>query len=99
MKKEMEERLKTLAEELRRATNLRVAEATHRAIRENIALNHELDRILKICRELEITGKEHKENERMLRLQCELFETESKITSKMVLKQRDAIHKVTSVRL
>ncbi|XP_076236067.1 uncharacterized protein LOC143180314 [Calliopsis andreniformis] len=92
MKKEMAERLDILAYTLSKATNLRVAETTHRAIRENIALNHELDKILKSCRELEISSKETKEKERLLRLQCELFETESKISSNVVMKQRDTIH-------
>lgn len=95
----MREHLEILAEALRKATNLRVAETTHRAIRENVALNHELDKIIKICRELEVTSKEHKEKERTLRLQCELFETESKISSKVVMKQRDDIHKLANVRI
>ncbi|XP_033329965.2 cilia- and flagella-associated protein 157 isoform X1 [Megalopta genalis] len=96
MKREMEERLKALAVTLRKATNLRVAETTNRAIRENIALNLELDSLVKTCKELEITSRESKEKERMLRLQSELFETESRITLKTAMKQRDAIHKLAN---
>ncbi|XP_076299138.1 cilia- and flagella-associated protein 157 isoform X2 [Lasioglossum baleicum] len=94
MKKEMEERLKALAVSLRKATNLRVAETTNRAIRENVALNLELDELVKTCKELKITSRESQEKERTLRLQCELFETESKITLKKAMKQREAIHKL-----
>ncbi|XP_076652699.1 cilia- and flagella-associated protein 157 isoform X2 [Halictus rubicundus] len=94
LKKEMEERLKALAVTLRKATNLRVAEATNRAIRENVALNLELDDLVKTCKELEIASRESKEKERTLRLQCELFETESKITLKKAMKQREAIEKL-----
>ncbi|XP_015433231.1 PREDICTED: uncharacterized protein C9orf117 homolog [Dufourea novaeangliae] len=97
MKKEMEERLRTLAVSLRKATNLRVAEATNRAIRENVAMNLELDELVKTCKELEVTSKESKDKERTLRLQCELFETESKITLRMAMKQRDAIHKLANL--
>ncbi|XP_031841055.1 cilia- and flagella-associated protein 157 [Nomia melanderi] len=96
MKKEMEEHLKTLAVSLRKATNLRVAEATNRAIRENVALNLELDDLVKTCKELEITSRDSKEKERTLKLQCELFETESKVTLNMAIKQRDAIHKLSN---
>ncbi|XP_078042481.1 cilia- and flagella-associated protein 157 isoform X2 [Augochlora pura] len=96
MKKEMEERLKQLAVTLRKATNLRVAETTNRAIRENIALNLELDKLVKTCKELEITCRESKEKKRILRLQSELFETESRITLKTAMKQRDAIHKLAN---
>ncbi|XP_053989750.1 golgin subfamily A member 4-like isoform X1 [Hylaeus volcanicus] len=95
MKKEMEERLDTLAMSLRKATNMRVAEATHRAIRENMTLNQELDMLEGTCRELGMTSKESKEAERIWRLQCELFETESNMTLEMAMKQRNTIHKLT----
>ncbi|XP_043260739.1 centrosome-associated protein CEP250-like [Colletes gigas] len=96
MKKEMEERLNTLDASLRKATSMRVAEATHRAIRENVTLNHELDVLERTCRELKVTSNENKEVERILRLQCELFETESKVTLQMAMKQRNTIHKLAN---
>nr|XP_034190447.1 myosin heavy chain, non-muscle-like [Osmia lignaria] len=96
MQKEMNKRLQILSEELRKSTTLRMAEIMHRAIRENVALNRELDNMLKINKELESVSTERRKTEETLRLKSQLFEAESKITLKKVLKQRDVIHKIAN---
>ncbi|KAG5307187.1 CF157 protein, partial [Acromyrmex insinuator] len=92
MQKEMEERLKQLAQEFKEATNIRIANMMHNAIRRNIALNHELNSMLKVCQNLETKSAECKETDRALRLQCELLEGEAKIAQEDVIKYRHAMH-------
>ncbi|KAG5326562.1 CF157 protein, partial [Acromyrmex heyeri] len=92
MQKEMEERLKQLAQEFKEAINIRIANTMHNAIRRNIALNHELNSMLKVCQNLETKSAECKETDRALRLQCELLEGEAKIAQEDVIKYRHAMH-------
>lgn len=92
MQKEMEERLKQLAQEFKEATNIRIADMMHNTVRRNIALNHELNTMLKVCEDLETKSAECKENDRLLRLQCELFENEAKIALKDAMRQKHAMH-------
>lgn len=88
----MEERLKQLAQDFKEATNIRMADVTHNAIRRNIALNHELNSMMRVCRDLEMRNAECRENDRMLRLQCELFEAEAKIALDRMIKHRHAMN-------
>ncbi|KMQ96972.1 phosphatidylinositol-specific phospholipase c x domain-containing protein 3 [Lasius niger] len=94
MQKEMEERLKQLAQEFKDATNIRIADMMHNTVRRNVALNHELNSMLKICEDLEAKSAECKDNDRMLRLQCELFETEARIALNDAMKQKRTMHKL-----
>lgn len=94
MKKEMEERLMELAQNFRDATNIRIADATHRAIRENIALNKELDAMLQVCRDLDAKSKQYKERHRTLKLQASLYENEAKMALNKTLKQNRTIEKL-----
>lgn len=90
----MEERLMELAENFRDATNIRIADATHRAIRENIALNKELDAMLQVCRDLDVKTKQCKEKHRTLKLQASLYESEAKMALNKTLKQNRTIEKL-----
>ncbi|KYN12458.1 PREDICTED: golgin subfamily A member 4 [Trachymyrmex cornetzi] len=92
MQKEMEERLRQLAREFKEATNIRIADMMHNTVRRNIALNHELNSMLKICQDLERKSAQCKETDRTLRLQCELLEGEAKIAQEDVIKYRRAMH-------
>ncbi|KAM0736468.1 Cilia and flagella-associated protein 157 [Formica fusca] len=94
MQKEMEERLKQLAQEFKEATNIRIADMMRNTVRRNIALNHELNTMLRVCEDLEMKSAECKDNDRVLRLQCELFETEAKIAMNDAMKQKRAMHKL-----
>lgn len=91
MQREMEERLNELAEKFREATNIRIADTTHRAVRENIALNQELDMMMEICRELHSSTMDYKEAVKMLKLQADLFEAEKNITLNKTIKQKRII--------
>lgn len=94
MQKEMEERLKQLAQDFKKATNIRIADMMHNAVRRNIALNHELNTMIKVCQDLETQSAECKNNDLVLRLQCELFETEAKIALGDAMRQKRAMHKL-----
>lgn len=94
MQQEMEERLRKLAREFKEATNVRVADVMNNAVRRNIALNHELNSMLKVCHDLETKSAECKETDRALRLQCELLEGEAKIAEKDALRHKHALHEL-----
>ncbi|CAK9803182.1 Cilia- and flagella-associated protein 157 [Anthophora quadrimaculata] len=96
MQQEMKEHLQILSEKLLKAITLRITDVMQRAIRENVALNRDLDKLMKTNRELESINVERKKTEQTLRLRCKLYETESKITLSKTLKQRDAIHQVAT---
>ncbi|KAG8036979.1 hypothetical protein G9C98_004301 [Cotesia typhae] len=91
MQKETEERLNELALKFQEATNLRIADATHRAVRENIALHLELDKMLKVCEELEDKTQTYKEKEENARLRASLFEKEAQIALNKVLERNKII--------
>ncbi|KAM3956432.1 cilia- and flagella-associated protein 157 [Aphomia sociella] len=76
LKKEMEARLLQLAQDFQDATELRIAASTHRVIRENIAINNELDNILSTQAKLAEQNEKYKENERAARVAKELAEEE-----------------------
>lgn len=76
LKKEMEARLLQLAQDFQDATELRIAASTHRVIRENIAINNELDSILSTQAKLAEQNERYKENERAAKIAMELAEEE-----------------------
>lgn len=76
LKKEMEARLLQLAQDFQDATELRIAASTHRVIRENIAINNELDSILSTQSKLADQNEVYKEKERAARVAMELAEEE-----------------------
>lgn len=92
MQKEMEERLKQLAQEFKEATNIRIANVMRNTVRRNIALNHELNTMLKVCEDLEMKSAECKDNDRMLRLQCKLFEMQAKVAMNDAIRQKHVMH-------
>ncbi|XP_053604402.1 cilia- and flagella-associated protein 157 [Plodia interpunctella] len=76
LKKEMEGQLLQLAQDFQDATELRIAASTHRVIRENIAINNELDNILATQAKLADQNEKYKESERSARIAMELAEEE-----------------------
>ncbi|XP_008216163.1 golgin subfamily A member 6-like protein 22 [Nasonia vitripennis] len=94
MQNELEKRLTELAESFRAATNLRLADATQRAVRENVSLQQELNGLLNHCRELDARMQSHKESERGLRLQAALYEAEARLALNKVIKQNRLIERL-----
>ncbi|XP_075975434.1 uncharacterized protein LOC142976094 [Anticarsia gemmatalis] len=76
LKKEMEARLLQLAQDFQDATELRVAASTHRVIRENIAINNELDNILSTQQKVAGQNEVFKEKVRQAIIAKELAEEE-----------------------
>ncbi|XP_063534782.1 cilia- and flagella-associated protein 157 [Cydia strobilella] len=76
LKKEMEGRLLQLAQDFQDATELRIAASTHRVIRENIAINNELDSILATQTKLAEQNENYKKSEQAARVAMELAEEE-----------------------
>lgn len=94
MQKEVEERLNQLAQDFKKATNICIANMMHSAVRRNITLNNELNMTIKICQDLETQSAECKSNDRMLRLQCKLFEAEAMIALDDAIKHKHTMQKL-----
>ncbi|XP_068617411.1 cilia- and flagella-associated protein 157-like [Battus philenor] len=89
LKKEMEARLLQLAQDFQDATELRIAASTHRVIRENIAINNELDNILSGQSKLTEQNENFRESERTARISMQLAEEErDKAITKSALQQK-----------
>ncbi|CAB3235923.1 unnamed protein product [Arctia plantaginis] len=76
LKKEMEGRLLQLAQEFQDASEARIAASTHRVIRENIALNNQLDSLLLTQAKVAEQNEKYKEDERAARNAMEVAEAE-----------------------
>lgn len=95
LKKEMEARLLQLSTEFQDATEVRIAATTHRVIRENIAINNELEVMLQSQHELLKNNDGLKSRDRNLRLKAELCEDETKQTLYKCKVQQTVIEKLT----
>lgn len=76
LKREMEGKLLQLAQEFQDASELRIAASTHRVIRENIALNNQLDSLLMTQAKVADQNEKFREDERAARCAMEVAEEE-----------------------
>lgn len=96
LKKDMEARLLQLSTEFHDASELRIAATTHRVIRENIAVNNELDNMLRMHQKLYKDYNNIKANKITLKQDAELHDEEKKKALAKVLVQGKIIEKITS---
>ncbi|KAJ8672928.1 hypothetical protein QAD02_004194 [Eretmocerus hayati] len=91
MQEELEARLIKLAESFRTATQLRLSEATQRAVRDNAAMQRELYELLSQCEKLDEKLRAAGERDRELRLEAALREAEARIALNKVKSQKQKI--------
>ncbi|XP_063623599.1 cilia- and flagella-associated protein 157-like [Cydia splendana] len=97
LKKEMENRLMQLAQDFQDNTGLRIAATTHRVIRENIAINNELEKILASQAKLVNQNEKYKEKEDAAKLAKELAEEERDLAIKKSIAQLKVIDQLTTI--
>ncbi|KAJ8716855.1 hypothetical protein PYW07_003482 [Mythimna separata] len=76
LKKEMEEKLLQLAQQFQDGSEMKIAASTHRVIRENIALNNQLDSLLMTQAKVAEQNEKFREDEKAARCAKEVAEEE-----------------------
>ncbi|PNF33856.1 hypothetical protein B7P43_G07682 [Cryptotermes secundus] len=92
----MEARLLQLSMDFQDATHIRIAATTHRAIRENIAVNNELEKMLETQRNLRKENEMMKERDRQLNLEVRLREEERDIVLAKNMVQNKLINRLST---
>ncbi|XP_056393723.1 cilia- and flagella-associated protein 157 [Hyla sarda] len=95
LKKEMVQRVNTVAAEFRRVSNDQMAETSKRAIRENVAISSQLAKMSEKSLELIQENDELKEQELELRKKLEMLEENEKEFVKNNLSNQKLIHMLT----
>ncbi|GFG30919.1 hypothetical protein Cfor_03235 [Coptotermes formosanus] len=96
LKKEMDARLLKLSMDFQDATHVRIAATTHRTIRENIAINNELQKMLETQRNLRKENEMMKKRDRELKLEVRLREEERDIALAKNMAQCELISRMSA---
>lgn len=96
MRKDVENKLLELSTEFTKTSDLRVAASTQRLVRENIALNNDMDRMIFTQERLQRENEEMKKKHHDIAGQYEVSVTEKKRLIKTGEQQLEIIEKLTS---
>lgn len=95
MRKDVENKLLELSTEFTKTSDLRVSASTQRILRENIALNNDMDRILAMQKRLKNENEEMKRKHQEIVMQYEANVAEKKRLMKTCEQQLNIIKKLT----
>ncbi|XP_031337183.1 cilia- and flagella-associated protein 157-like [Photinus pyralis] len=96
LKRDMEARLMELSSDFQNVTEIRIAATTNRVVRENIAINNELNTMIDTHQRLYDENELLKESNKTFKLEAELHNTEKKKAVSRSSTQTKLICKITS---
>uniref|UniRef100_A0A1B6G5B9 Cilia- and flagella-associated protein 157 n=1 Tax=Cuerna arida TaxID=1464854 RepID=A0A1B6G5B9_9HEMI len=99
LKKDMENKLLQLSLDFQTTTDIRIATTTQRVIRENVAVNNEINVLMESWKSLHEENADLKKKERDLKIEAEIQREDNKILLKKNLIQNRIIEKISMMQM
>uniref|UniRef100_A0A1B6I8Z0 Cilia- and flagella-associated protein 157 n=2 Tax=Homalodisca liturata TaxID=320908 RepID=A0A1B6I8Z0_9HEMI len=99
LKKDMENKLLQLSLDFQTTTDIRIATTTQRVIRENVAVNNEINVLMESWKGLHEENADLKKKERDLKIEAEIQREDNKILLKKNLIQNRIIEKISMMQM
>ncbi|XP_054257922.1 cilia- and flagella-associated protein 157-like [Macrosteles quadrilineatus] len=97
LKKDMESKLLQLSLDFQNTTDIRIATTTHRVIRENVAINNEINLLMESWKFLHDENQNLKSKEKEFKIEAEIQREENKVLLKKNAVQNKIIDKISKL--
>uniref|UniRef100_A0A1B6M0D5 Cilia- and flagella-associated protein 157 n=1 Tax=Graphocephala atropunctata TaxID=36148 RepID=A0A1B6M0D5_9HEMI len=99
LKKDMENKLLQLSLDFQTTTDIRIATTTQRVIRENVAINNEINVLMEAWKNLHEENADLKKKERDLKIEAEIQREDNKILVRKNMVQNKIIEKISGMHM